>query len=83
MIYDMNALKAQGIAASALADWGAWTTCTDPRIAYERMIDFYNNYGFDVFWAFKDQQMTSKYGRVLSDEEKHQYIINMLGGFPG
>lgn len=80
MIYDLEVLKAQNVPASALVAWRDCATCYDPKLAYKRTIDFYNTYGFNIFWAFKDQELNAIYGVTFSVEQKHQYVTRMREG---
>ena len=78
MMYDLALLREKGVSASSLDDWYRFTTCTDLKEAYLLMVEFYDKYGFETFWAYKDQQWQAKFGRVLTLAEKQEFISNML-----
>lgn len=55
-----------------------FTACTDITEAYWLMRSFIDSYGVETFWAYKNQQMMQKYGKILSDAEKIVYINRMI-----
>lgn len=76
--YDLNQLKAMNIPAESLADWGNMVMEKDLESAKAKMIGFYRKWGDRIFWAYKDQQMQSRYGKKLTDSEKAIHIRRML-----
>ena len=77
-IYDLELLRSQGVPPETLYFWLSFTSETNLREAYWMMRAFIDTYGVDVFWAYKDQQMMQKYGKVLTESEKKAYIEKML-----
>lgn len=82
IVYDLTRIRSLGIPASSLKDWMAIVTASSIVDGYWAMRSFIDTYGVEAFWAYKDQNMMSRYGNKLSNAEKTIYIENMMRDEP-